>query len=316
MDNIKNYKTGRMFVRDIDHLDCAIFDPEVGILGATWHVDVELAGELDSNGFVFDFGKIKRKFKQVLKETLDHALVVPQQYEGISILERGEYLELKMKTTRQESWGYTCPKAAVYFLSASSTRPEELAKALEMEMAGYLPPNVTELSVTLREESISAAEGVFQYTHGLVQHDGGCQRLFHGHRSRIEIFRGNVRAYDLEKIIAEDLFSNSIHLVSKEQVAGPCPQVFEKGSKYATLKLSYMSKEGHFQAEIPAHKALLMNDSTSIESLAQNIAEFISSSKHEPEILVRCFEGINKGGIAVRRSGSSWTAKMPESEIT
>ncbi len=315
MDNIKNYKTGRMFVRDIDHLDCAIFDPDLGILGATWHVDVELAGELDNNGFVFDFGKIKQKFKQVLKETLDHALVVPQQYEGISILERGEYLELKMMTTRHESWGYTCPKAAVYFLAASSTRSRELAKALEMEMAAYIPDNVTELSVTLREESISAAEGVFQYTHGLVQHDGGCQRLFHGHRSRIEIFRGDVRAHDLEKTIAEDLFSNAIHLVSKEQVTGPCPQVFEKGSKGGTLKLSYMSKEGRFQAEIPAHRALLLNDSTSIESLAQNIAEFISNSRHEPDILVRCFEGINKGGIAIRQSGTFSTSKLPELKI-
>jgi 6-pyruvoyl-tetrahydropterin synthase len=298
MDNIKNYKTGRMFVRDIDHLDCAIFNPEWGILGATWHVDVELAGELDNNGFVFDFGKIKQKLKQVLKETLDHALVVPRLYGGIKVLDRGEYLELEMITTGRERWTYSCPKAAVYFLSAHSTDSTELARALENEMAPYLPANVTKLSVTLREEWIPDTEGAFQYTHGLVQHEGGCQRLFHGHRSRVEIFRGNVRAYDLEKIISEDFFSKAIHLVSREQVHGPCPQVFEKGAKGGSLRLSYMSKEGLFEAEIPAHKALLLNDSTSIESVAQNIVEFISRSKQETDILVRCFEGINKGGIA------------------
>jgi 6-pyruvoyl-tetrahydropterin synthase len=305
MDNIKHYKSGRMFVRDIDHLDCAVFDPELGVLGATWHVDVELSGELDDNGFVFDFGKIKKKFKQVLKETLDHSLVVPKYYSGLSANDDGDYLNLVMETTSNERWAYTCPKSAVYFLPAQTAHADELARALEREMASFLPPNVGELSVTLREESIPNLAGVFQYTHGLVHHDGGCQRLFHGHRSRIEIFRGKTRAYDLEKTISEDFFANTVHLVSSEQVTGTCPPILEKGKKGDSLFISYMAREGQFTAEIPAHKAILLHQSTSIESLAQNIADFLSTTKHEPNIMVRCFEGINKGGIASRQVDSS-----------
>lgn len=305
MDNIKHYKAGRMFVRDIDHLDCAVFDPDLGILGATWHVDVELSGELDDNGFVFDFGKVKKKFKQVLKETLDHSLVVPRHYSGLKINEDGNDLNLEMITKNQERWAYSCPRSAVYFLPAQTPSPDELAKALEYEMASFLPSNVSELRVSLREESIPKEEGVFQYTHGLVHHDGGCQRLFHGHRSRIEIFRGKTRAYDLERTISEDFFSNTIHLVSIEQVSGACPPFLEKGKRGDSLFLSYKAREGQFKAEIPAHKAILLNQSTSIESLAQNLADFLSNKKHEPNVLVRCYEGINKGGIATRQSKSS-----------
>jgi 6-pyruvoyl-tetrahydropterin synthase len=300
---MKSFIQGRMFVRDIDHLDCAVFHPLDGIVGATWHVDVELSGKLDHMGFIFDFGKIKKKIKEVLKNTLDHTLIVPELYEGIKFSESvnqhgNKDIFLDMTTEEGEVWRYSCPRSAVYLLPSKSTNAIDISRAIQIEMAPYLPDNVEELSVILREEEISLTDGVFKYTHGLAHHDGGCQRLFHGHRSRLEIFRGSSRAYDLEKSITEKFLTQSIHIVSSEQLIKGELSLLEKGSKGKMIRIGYQSLDGEFFAEIPAHRAILIHQSSSIESIAQNFGTFIAGSSANQNLMIRCYEGINKGGIA------------------
>jgi 6-pyruvoyl-tetrahydropterin synthase len=54
-----------------------IFDPVRGILGQSWHLDVEVTGALDDNRFVYDFAKLKKLVRNVAKTSIDHALVIP-----------------------------------------------------------------------------------------------------------------------------------------------------------------------------------------------------------------------------------------------
>lgn len=300
---MKSFTQGRMFVRDIDHLDCAVFHPMDGINGATWHVDVELAGKLDHMGFIFDFGKIKKKIKEVLKNTLDHTLIVPELYHGVKITNSGnsigkKNISIDMITEGGEIWKYSCPRSAVYLLPSHSSNALDISRAIESELAPHLPENVEELCVILREEDISPAEGVFKYTHGLENHDGGCQRLFHGHRSRLEVFRGKSRAYDLEKNITDKFSTHSIHIVSSEQLMQGDLSVLQRGSEGKTIQIGYQSADGEFFAEIPAHRAILINQSSSIESLAQNFGSLLTTDNTDQTLMVRCYEGINKGGIA------------------
>ena len=49
---------GRLFINDIDRIDCAIFDPSIGVVGQSWAVDVTVYGKLDANGFVYDFSNL------------------------------------------------------------------------------------------------------------------------------------------------------------------------------------------------------------------------------------------------------------------
>jgi len=296
-----SFKTGRMFVRDIDHLDAALFCPEAGIIGATWHVDVELEGMLDANGFVFDFGLVKKKFKETLKKSLDHALLLPKLSEQVSYRDGKNDIELTMKTFSAETWTYQCPPAAVYFINSKVVDGSSIAAALEHEMAVHLPQNVVQFKVSLREEFIQEGS-VFRYTHGLPGHEGACQRLFHGHRSKIEIYENGIRNFQIEKIVSEELFHNRIHILSPGQIISGNLKKFQTGSYGDMIEVSYTSSEGRFEGSIPANRCLLFENSTSIESISQNLINYIlnhSSIKPQGSLMVRCFEGINKGGEAI-----------------
>ena len=69
------------------------------------------------------------------------------------------------------------------------TDSKKIAIDLQKRIKAFLPDNVTEVLVTLRNEDIPDA--FYHYTHGLQKHLGQCQRIAHGHRSRIEIYVNN-----------------------------------------------------------------------------------------------------------------------------
>lgn len=290
-----------MFVRDVDHIDSAFFCQNNGIIGTTWHVDVGLEGQLDSNGFVFDFGLVKKKFKEVLKQTVDHALILPKLSPQVSSKDGMNDIEIEAVTLTGETWSYRCPSQAIYFVSASSVTADSVARAIEQEMKHHLPRTVKSLQVSLREEMTGQNEGVFRYTHGLPGHEGACQRLFHGHRSKIEIYENNVRSERLEKIIAEDLLRSQMHIISPDQLISGNLVQFKTGNRGEFIEMNYSGSQGRFKAKIPAHRCMLFQHSTSIESISQNILSYLlnhSDISPNGSLIVRCFEGINKGGEA------------------
>lgn len=48
-----------LFVDRLTQLDVSLWCPRRGLVGASWHVDAELDGELGEDGMLFDFGEVR-----------------------------------------------------------------------------------------------------------------------------------------------------------------------------------------------------------------------------------------------------------------
>ncbi len=44
-----------LFIEDLSHIDFALFEPSVGVVGQTWNLSIELSGPLNEVGFIYDF---------------------------------------------------------------------------------------------------------------------------------------------------------------------------------------------------------------------------------------------------------------------
>ena len=118
------FKHGTIFVNALDTLDCAVFDRRYGVSGHSWYIDVRGEGSGDGNYFVYDFGKFKLEIKSLIRETLDHRLLVPtcpavQHHDMVWLLK-----------TQDSSWSYTCPASAVTQLPVPEINRDTVTTAL------------------------------------------------------------------------------------------------------------------------------------------------------------------------------------------
>ena len=296
--------TGSLFIKDVDRLDCATFDPSVGITGKSWYVDVQVTGALDDNGFVYDFSLLKKLVKKILKETVDHALLLPikssaVEFEKINDMEKWT-LNTKAKMSGSKvNWTYECPKGAVYPIRSLRVTREIIEQECTKLVRHRLPGTIQKVEVKLRKELGDSNSSFFRYTHGISGHEGLCQRLFHGHRSLVEVFVADEKRTDLERYVAHDLFGSIVHIASVDQVESG---VFEPGMKYnkdEAVSLSYTGSFGSYSAKIPLNRVFFIKGFTSIEAITNEVALHLKEKfKIQGPVEVRCYEGIDKGAIA------------------
>lgn len=298
---------GRLFINDVDKIDCAIFDPSIGVVGQSWYVDITVSGKLDKNGFVYDFSHLKNLVKQVLKGSLDHALIIPVQSKLVHYQEtdRGELWRLQAKsrlTGVNSEWSYLCPKGAVYPIRSVQVTREIVEQECSRLVRHRLPEDVLSVEIHLRKEEVLNGQSFFRYSHGITSHEGLCQRLFHGHRSLIEVHVADERRQDLEQWLAHEILGSIVHVASLNQVVNPPPGLKAGVRPEFTepLTLSYRGSMGLFEAKVPANRVFLVEEETSIESLSQELAQLIAKEGVEigAPIKVKCYEGIGKGAIA------------------
>jgi 6-pyruvoyl-tetrahydropterin synthase len=171
-----------LFVDQLTVIDCAYLDAARGLVGESWIVDLELEGDLDAQSMVLDFGEVKRRIKRAIDAGPDHTLLVPLQHPALHWEARGEQPALHFESARGRI-RHISPRCALTLLPVETVSAEALGRHLVEQLQALLPGNAQQLRLHLRPEGIDGAH--YHYVHGLKKHDGACQRIAHGHRSRL-----------------------------------------------------------------------------------------------------------------------------------
>ena len=274
-----------LFVDRLTNIDFAYLDTERGLVGETWLMDVELGGDLDAQGMVFDFGHVKRCIKALVDARYDHALLVPLAAAGLEYAETDGQVTLRLPLP-DGHLHLRSPAEAVAGIHVPAISAQAVAGVLEVEIARDMPANVDTVRVRLMPEAIDGA--YYHYCHGLKLHDGNCQRIAHGHRSQVHILRGGTRDAALEADWAARWADRFLGTAADEVAAAAGHRRF-----------AYDAPQGRFELELPAGRVEVIDTETTVENLAAYMADTLFQRCGE-SIRVRAFEGAGKGAIAER----------------
>ncbi len=273
-----------LFVDHLTVIDCAYLDAARGLVGESWIVDLELEGDLDAQSMVLDFGEVKRRIKRAIDDGPDHTLIVPTAAPGLQLNLQGNDTDLVFPSARGEI-RHRAPRIALTLLPVATVTADAVADHLQTALRAVVPASVQRIGLRLYPETIDGP--YYHYVHGLKKHDGQCQRIAHGHRSRIEVRVNNHRDASLESSLAEAW--RDIYLGSREDVAAEHED---------RIDFAYRAAEGHFALSLPrAHCALIDQDST-VECLADVLLDHARGLRPGQRVEVRAYEGVRKGAVA------------------
>lgn len=288
----------QLFVNDLTVMDFSYLCEKRGIVGESWIVDIVLDGSLNDQSMVLDFGRVKKQIKRIVDDALDHKLLVPNTSSNVTVTADPNSEHYWVDFERAEgSIHLYCPPDAFAFVDDVSITKETAIDYLRAVIKKELPNNVNAISLKLREEDIP---GVFyHYTHGLKKHDGNCQRIAHGHRSTIQIFVDDMRMPSLEHYWCKRW--QDIYVGSQEDVVQPSAMsLSEKGKALLSndhVCYSYLAEQGRFELIVPGHCNEVIPTDSTVECIAEYIANEIKQQEPDSKIAVVAFEGVGKGAI-------------------
>ncbi|MGO2054559.1 MULTISPECIES: 6-pyruvoyl trahydropterin synthase family protein [unclassified Halomonas] len=272
-----------LFVKQLTHIDASLWCPKRGLVGCSWQVDAVLDGELGEDGMLFDFGEVKPWIKRTLDSGLDHTLLVPTQAQGVNVTECPE--GLCITTTTPYPMEVRGPHEAFSLLPWHAITLDTVAEHLSQQLTEQRPTNVHQVTLTLSDEAIEGA--AYGYSHGLKQHTGNCQRIAHGHRSRLYIWQNNERQLRLEQQWAAWL--DNRYLLEEADIAAHDSD---------TLSCRYQAAQGEFAITLPRSLCAVLPGPTTVENIAAWLAKEIATQSGI-DTRIQAFEGVNKGAIAM-----------------
>lgn len=271
----------QLFVNQLTNVDFSYLDAECGLIGETWLASAYLDGALDEQGMVCDFGIVKKILRNWLDDELDHRLLVPTLSDRLTLENEGDRIRLTWQSNKGLI-SMSSPAEAIALIEAESITPNSVAKHSRTVLTPAFPDNLDQLTLEFAPESIEGA--YYHYSHGLKKHDGNCQRIAHGHRSRIEIFLDEKRSGELEVEWSERW--RDIYIGTESDIARQTE---------STIYFEYQAPQGWFELSLPKSCCYLMDTDTTVENIAAHLAMKIAADKTEHKIRVRAFEGLNKG---------------------
>ena len=286
--NVQDIAMNQLFVNNLTVIDFSYFDNQRGILGESWNVDIELSGELDHQGMVFDFGHVKKQIKSIIDSELDHRFVITKHAKNFEVKQNGSSCELNWQNV-MGSYQHISPNDAILILDIKTVNPKSIASYLQEVILKELPDNIKDVSIKLSQEEIDGA--YYHYSHGLKKHDGNCQRIVHGHRSKIEIYENHQRNQSLEDYWSA-CFRN-IYIGTREDISNET-DIDNK----AHITFSYKAQQGDFSVTLPKKRVYILDSDTTVELIADHIAKACTAKTPNNHYRVKAFEGIGKGSIA------------------
>ncbi|MDF2177691.1 6-carboxytetrahydropterin synthase [Aliiglaciecola sp. CAU 1673] len=290
----------QLFVNDLTVMDFSYLCPRRGMVGESWIVDVILDGGLNEESMVLDFGLVKKQLKRLIDEHVDHKLLVPADNPLCQVQhnEAEERVLVDFLRGSGLSIHLNCPADAYAFIYADEISMASVSQYLKEVIATSLPQNVQGLTLMLRSEVINSP--YYHYTHGLKKHDGNCQRIAHGHRSKVVVFKDEQNAPDLEQYWATRW--QDIYIGTREDLVEL--DTLQLSSQAQSMDLSghypfaYESSQGRFELVIPMAESDLIDTDSTVECLAQFMADEHKRMQPSAQFKVMAFEGVGKGAIA------------------
>ncbi len=276
----------QLFVDHLTVIDSAMLDAQFGVLGQSWIVDAVLTGALDEQSMVMDFGHVKKQIKHAIDDWVDHVLLVPRTHPALTdYTHHSDGVTLSWQLDDGGMIHYFSPAQAVCDMDAAIIDQHTVARYLQQRLLSITPSSVERIDITLRDEVIDGP--FYHYAHGLKKHDGNCQRIAHGHRSRIMIWRDGVLADDLMQRVAREW--NGIYL-------GSIPDIVHENN--GRIAFGYTSPQGKFYLELPRNRCDLLEGDSTVECIAQHLAQQLKRAEPDASFKVRAYEGVDKGAIA------------------
>jgi len=293
-----------LFYKNVTVLDYAYLDDHKGVVGDALRVHVEFIGKTDEEGVVYDFSHAKKKVKEIIDRDCDHRLVIPS-----SLMEEANEGNVRLSYTYGLSdmpITYECPRQGICELPFRHVNKQTMAIYLEEQVLKEMPDTVTAIKLTLEDEVFPIGKATFHYTHGLKEHYGNCQRLFHGHKNTVDVLINNQPSSEWESYLAEELFKENIHfckwenVVNQKDIQALVKRELPTGrfSEIPSVDIAYTSAQGKFSCTLPGNEVFFMEDESTVENLSMLFARLIKEKVGPSKsVTVRAYEGIAKGAI-------------------
>ena len=260
----------KLFVNDLTVMDFSYLCPTRGMVGESWIVDVVLSGGLNDESMVQDFGIVKKQLKRIIDDYVDHKLVVPAEHPSTTIHKHTDDGRVQVDFVfNNKAIQLNCPPEAYAFVYNHDINKSSVTAYLKDVIATHLPENVHDIDIELREEVINSP--FYHYTHGLKKHDGNCQRIAHGHRSKIIIQEEGVDSQKWQQYWATRWAD--IYIGSQQDLVSAQDLSFGVNALGAMHCFKYEASQGEFEMAIDTSVCEIIEYDSTVECLAQYVLE-------------------------------------------
>jgi len=291
----------QLFVNDLTVIDFSYLCKQRGIVGESWIVDVLLDGSLNEMSMVLDFAVVKKQIKAIIDDAVDHKLLLPMQEKSVVLSDSPHHHNHQTIDFISDIGSYhiQSPQCAFAQINSNTVNIEEVTTHLTAIIKAELPTNVEGLTLGLRPEVMN--NDYYHYTHGLKLHDGNCQRIAHGHRSKIQIFIDGLKDTNAEKQWCERW--RDIYIASEaDRISATDVQLSNSATEYLTPDhqyFSYFAPQGRFDIAVPSNILDVVDCDSTVELLADFIVRQLKAMPEyaKKSVKVIAYEGVAKGAI-------------------